>query len=518
MNSPYVGVYSDVGAGTRVGTEVSKEVGPGVGNNLIVDDSKTKGRQYQVISKSTLEDADLNVAKIRLVTTLPGKEIPEEMQGKAYVGFILTGVQESHNEKVEVVNLPGDTFASYFYGAAPRQFSFSGILLNTDQDQWRDSFEELYEKYLRGSVSSRNFSIVQVSYNGRVVSGWLTNLSQQLDSANDHYSSFSFSVLVSRIDMVGGSKKFSDYLVTLADDGGDFMGANIDADYAVLDPSNFNGMIDPIRTGMVIPPKRPHKARGKKKVSAGCWYEAETTEAGKATNSGSVTANNHINDATKCSVIEAIEGTNKKIQEALKRAREAVASKDNAGNPRVPTKADIETAEKANAEAAALRGALKEAMGRKEVKEQMEREAADIVRYYHDVSKGIEEATDAERKEAEAALKRGKIQNGRATITISSEAGPGLITTSFETTADSKDPPIYDGTDATESVAVAQSREMFADRGKDSEGKEVYQGTEGLIDKAQRLREKKDADDEEERKKRDSKASARRLAKRGKSG
>ena len=72
MNSPYVGVYSDVGAGTRVGTEVSKEVGPGVGNNLMVHDSKTKGRQYQVISKSTLEGADLNVAKIRLVTTLPG--------------------------------------------------------------------------------------------------------------------------------------------------------------------------------------------------------------------------------------------------------------------------------------------------------------------------------------------------------------------------------------------------------------------------------------------------------------
>ena len=151
------------------------------------------------------------------------------MQGKAYVGFILTGVQESHNEKLEVINLPGDTFASYFYGAAPRQFNFSGILLNTDQDQWRDSFEELYEKYLRGSVSSRNFSIVQISYNGRIVSGWLTNLSQQLNSENDYYATFNFSIMVSRIDTVGGSKNFSDYLVTLASDGGEFKGANIDA-------------------------------------------------------------------------------------------------------------------------------------------------------------------------------------------------------------------------------------------------------------------------------------------------
>ncbi len=510
MNSPYVGVYSDVGAGTRVGTEVAKQVVPGVGNNLIVNDSKTKGRQYQVISKSTLEDADLNVAKIRLVTTLPGKEIPEEMRGKAYVGFILTGVQENHNEKVEVINLPGDTFASYFYGAAPRQFGFSGILLNTDQDQWRDSFEELYEKYLRGSVSSRNFSIVQVSYNGRVVSGWLTNLTQQLNSDNDHYASFSFSVLVSRIDMVGGSKKFSDYLVTLAHDGGDFKGANIDADYAVLDPSNFNGMIDPIRTGMVIPPKRPHKVR-KKKVTQNCWFPAEKTESGKATNTGAATANNHINDATQCSVIEAIEGTNAKIQEALDEAKKLLQpGKDKDGKDKVPTQKDIQDAKDLEAKAKLLSNRIAEEMAKDSVKEQLADESAKLIQYYREVAAGQKEGSDpTKRARAQAALRSGKIKVGSATIKVDSIVVDGEDIFTDDAGYIAFDPEIDDGTEAS-----ARAREERGELFHEPDPKTGKFETLGLGDEALDARKKKDEADEKERKAKAAEASARGLAKR----
>ena len=216
--SEYLGVYSSFSAGTSRGTVLSTQVaegteGPPESGKLNSVVAKTKDRQY--ITTQNLLDSELNVAKIRLVSTIPNKLVDKDVRGRAFVGFILTGVQESHSEKLEIVPLPGDSFASYFYGANPRKFSFSGMLLNTEQDKWRDSFEQLYEGYLRGSVSSRNYNIVQISYNGRVVSGWLTNMSQQLDSGNDHYSMFNFTVLVSRVDMAGGSKNFKDYLVTL---------------------------------------------------------------------------------------------------------------------------------------------------------------------------------------------------------------------------------------------------------------------------------------------------------------
>lgn len=507
MNTPYVGVYSNIGAGTRVGTAVYPEVGPGVGNSLKVDDSKSRGRQYQVISKSTLEDADLNVAKIRLVTTLPGKPVPEEMRGKAYVGFILTGVQESHNEKVEVVNLPGDTFASYFYGANPRQFNFSGILLNTDQDQWRDAFEELYEKYLRGSVSSRNFSVVQISYNGRVVSGWLTNLSQQLDSSNDHYASFSFSVLVSRVDMVGGSKKFSDYLVTLADDGGDFAGANIDTDYAALDPSNFNGMIDPIRTGMVIPPQRPHKARGKKKVAQSCWFPAEKTEGGKSTNTGAATANNHINDATKCTVIEAVEGTNAKIKEALDEANKLLKP----GNGKVPTSKDIQDAKDLEARAKLLSQRIAEEMAKDSVKEQLADESAELVAYYKQVAGSIkqgQEPTDRQ-KRAQEALKTGKIKVGSATIKVDGVVTRGGLTFTDDEGLVTFDPEVDDGTANTEAARKARG-ELFHDPDPDT-GKFK---TLGIGDEAIDARRKKDEQDAKDLRESQARAGAQRLSSR----
>ena len=72
-HNAYSGVYSSHGAGTSIGTELSFH-----NNKLFNVKAKSKDRQYQTISKSTLEGADLNVAKIRMVTTLPGKEIPEE--------------------------------------------------------------------------------------------------------------------------------------------------------------------------------------------------------------------------------------------------------------------------------------------------------------------------------------------------------------------------------------------------------------------------------------------------------
>ena len=304
----YTGVYSDKGIGTSIGTTVT---GTDDGN-VVIEDHSTK-RQLTV-STQALKDAKLNVAKLRLVSTVPNKEVDKDVAGKAFIGFILSSVQESHSEKLEIVPLPGDSYASYFYGGNPRQFTFSGTLLNTDQDKWRDSFELMYEKYLRGSASSRNFNIVQVSYDTRVVSGWLTSLSQQLDGSNDRFSMFSFTLLVSRIDMLGGNKQFKDYLLDVQDNG-PFSGVNLQSDYAVLDPSNLNAMIDPIRTGMVIPPKRPHRAPGKRKKQVNCWFEAPTTDAGKPTNPGSQVGNSHINDSYTCTIIEQVVGTTEKIKE-----------------------------------------------------------------------------------------------------------------------------------------------------------------------------------------------------------
>ena len=433
--SEYLGVYSSFSAGTSRGTVLSTQVAegtegpaqPGKLNSVV---AKTKDRQY--ITTQSLLDSELNVAKIRLVSTIPNKVVHEDVRGKAFVGFILTGVQESHSEKLEIVPLPGDSFASYFYGSNPRQFSFSGMLLNTEQDKWRDSFEQLYEGYLRGSVSSRNYNIVQVSYNGRVVSGWLTNMSQQLDSSNDHYSMFNFTVLVSRIDMAGGSKNFKDYLVKVMD-GDEFSIANLDSDYAILDTTNYNAMVDPIRTGMVLPPKKPRKRKGKKKVTPDCYIPATVDSVGNQINNGAATASTHINDATVCSVIATVKAQRAKAADLFKEATKLVATKDKDG---VVSQANIDKAKKLFTESTAIYRKVEESLAKadSDLNKQLAQEARDTIAYY---KKAAADNTNPDRAaKAQAAIDAGSISVGTATIRINSDNAAPTVQLAGTPTAD----------------------------------------------------------------------------------
>lgn len=415
--SEYLGVYSSFSAGTSRGTVLSTQVAegtegppqPGKLNSVV---AKTKDRQY--ITTQSLLESELNVAKIRLVSTIPNKLVDKDVSGRAFVGFILTGVQESHSEKLEIVPLPGDSFASYFYGANPRQFSFSGMLLNTEQDKWRDSFEQLYEGYLRGSVSSRNYNIVQISYNGRVVSGWLTNMSQQLDSGNDHYSMFNFTVLVSRVDMAGGSKNFKDYLVKVMD-GDEFSIANLDSDYAILDTTNYNAMVDPIRTGMVLPPKKPRKRKGKKKVTPDCYIPATVDSAGNPINNGAATANTHINDATVCSTIATISATSRKANELFDKGQELLNTRSKDG---VVSQANIDKAEQLFDQATALRQDVEDRLNNKdsELSKQLAKESADLLALYKEAS---EDFFNPDRQaKAQAAFAAGALPVGKSTLKV----------------------------------------------------------------------------------------------------
>lgn len=463
----YTGVYSDKGIGTSIGTNVK---GDSKGN-IAIKDNSTK-RQFTVSTKA-LKDAKLNVAKLRLVSTVPNKGVDKDVEGKAFIGFILSSVQESHSEKLEIVPLPGDSYASYFYGGNPRQFTFSGTLLNTDQDKWRDSFELMYEKYLRGSASSRNFNIVQVSYDTRVVSGWLTSLSQQLDGSNDRFSMFSFTLLVSRIDMLGGNKQFKDYLLDVQENG-PFSGVNLESDYAVLDPSNLNAMIDPIRTGMVIPPKRPHRAPGKRKgKQVNCWFEAPATDAGKPTNPGSQVGNSHINDSYTCTVIEQVVGTTEKIESLLTEADELLEKNDLAGAKAKRDKAQV------------YADALNTSMDTGATKKQLQDEAKALVSRARQ-NQGRLSAAQMED------LNKGIIRVKGATVTIFEGEGEPLSTSVAFDAEYTRLNGGGGGVGSRASSAIATSRENYikaeeriakenADKAKEEREKISTQGTDRLL-------------------------------------
>lgn len=318
----YTGIYSIVEAGLKKGS--SSEFDSTSKKFTVL---KSKSRR-PILSTGDLSQADLNVAKIRLVSTIPQKSVDDattpnakKIQDKAYVGFILSSVQEQHSEKMQVVSLPGDSYASYFYGSQPRQYSFQGLLLNTAEDQWRDAFEQMYEKYLRGSAASRRFNMVQVSYDNRVVSGWLINMSQQVSSASDTYNSFSFTMLVSRTDIIGGDKEL--FLKYMTSKQGILTNSNIEADFAVLNDSNYNALVDPVRTGMVVPPPRPKRGGRRSRPTNDCSFTKVTSQGGTSNNSGNTTISSDFRTTAQCTITEALESTKANIEDLERRIAKA---------------------------------------------------------------------------------------------------------------------------------------------------------------------------------------------------
>lgn len=76
----------------------------------------------------------------------------ESMTGAVaeYSDFILQRIDDQRVEKQQIIETFGEPFV-YFFGERPRMVSFSGLLMNTEDFNWRAQFWDNYEKHLRGT-------------------------------------------------------------------------------------------------------------------------------------------------------------------------------------------------------------------------------------------------------------------------------------------------------------------------------------------------------------------------------
>ena len=115
---------------------------------------------------------------------------------QAYVGFLLSSVQENRSEKVQTTPLNGDNYSTTFYGESPTVYSFSGVLYNTYFARWREIFTILYDKAFRGSQIAKHRNLLHIVYDNKIISGWMLNLGQSLNASSETMSNFSFQFLV----------------------------------------------------------------------------------------------------------------------------------------------------------------------------------------------------------------------------------------------------------------------------------------------------------------------------------
>jgi hypothetical protein len=111
--------------------------------------------------------------------------------------FLLQSGQETDAEKfqlVETFDLP----RIYFSGRRARVWTYSGILMNTENFQWKNRFVEMYEKHLRGTRCVENRTRVYLVYDDVIREGYLlaATVAPSVESLNT--VQFSFTMFVTK--------------------------------------------------------------------------------------------------------------------------------------------------------------------------------------------------------------------------------------------------------------------------------------------------------------------------------
>ena len=185
-----------------------------------------------------------------------------EVNGKAFVGFLLSSVQESRSEKVQTTPLNGDNYSATFYGESPTVYAFQGILYNTHHARWRELFGILYQEAFRGSQISKHRKLLHIVYDNKIVSGWMLNLSQTITATDDTMANFSFQFLVRSEFLLANEKELSYNNAYFT--GAPVIRDNLD-ELADLPESD-----DYLNVARIKPPPKRQRGRGRKTSSYAC--------------------------------------------------------------------------------------------------------------------------------------------------------------------------------------------------------------------------------------------------------
>ena len=126
--------------------------------------------------------------------------------GSGFIDFFLTSAQETFQEIVQVDKVLADDYVAFFYGQSPPTFQYSGMLLNSMQDDQRSGFAKTYHLMLRGTQMARRGTLARLRYDSVIVSGVMTATAQALSAENELAVPFSFSFLVKEYFILNNPK------------------------------------------------------------------------------------------------------------------------------------------------------------------------------------------------------------------------------------------------------------------------------------------------------------------------
>jgi len=111
--------------------------------------------------------------------------------------FILVGDKPKASEKIQVNEMFGPTL-TFILGPKFRPFSFTVILLNDVNNNWKNKLLSFWDRALRASQAVASGRQAILSYDGTQVIGQLIDLDATTDSQTQHFTVATMTMLVTR--------------------------------------------------------------------------------------------------------------------------------------------------------------------------------------------------------------------------------------------------------------------------------------------------------------------------------
>ncbi len=112
-----------------------------------------------------------------------------------YANFLIQNLTESRAEKQQIIETFGEDYV-FFFGERPRFLDVSGVLINTQDFNWKSEFWTNYDQYLRGTKLVERNARLYFHFDDVVVEGYLIGASVTGDSSQPHLMPFQFQLFV----------------------------------------------------------------------------------------------------------------------------------------------------------------------------------------------------------------------------------------------------------------------------------------------------------------------------------
>jgi hypothetical protein len=115
--------------------------------------------------------------------------------GFSYSNFIIQQLAEQRVEKQQIVETFGEDYI-FFFGERPRFINIQGVLLNTQDFNWKSEFWANYDRYLRGTKLVEQNARLYLYFNDVVIEGYIIQAATQQDAGSPYHLQFNFQMFV----------------------------------------------------------------------------------------------------------------------------------------------------------------------------------------------------------------------------------------------------------------------------------------------------------------------------------